>query len=170
MLMWAVKLPSSNPTELQVGGVQIIRRGDRGNWTAICLQYRTDAVTYYLSVQRKLELAAVILRCDVPKCFDELAFGTFNKYDEFKRAINDRFKNRRMEECIKTHLQSLRGTQFDSNGVGPNDALISLVSTIKKNYAKSPSSWQCEENRMEIFENAAAGAVWARRLMDRLHV
>ena len=74
-----------------------------------------------------------------------------------------------MQERIKTYLQGLKFSQFTRDGVSPNDALISLVSVIKRNYVKTPHSWQCEDNNMSILEDAVSGMPWARSPIDRLH-
>lgn len=67
-------------------------------------------------------------------------------------------------------MQILRFDQFIKDGVGPNDALIKLVSVIKQNYAKTPISWQCGDNKMYILENEVSGKPWARSPIDCLHV
>lgn len=84
--------------------------------------------------------------------------------------IMGRFNNGAIQERVKTCSQGLRFKQFLKHVTSPTDALIKLVSTIKRNYAKTPPSWQCKENNLEVLENAVYGIIWARSPIDWLHV
>lgn len=140
------------------------------NWPAIYLKYETDALMYSLTASQTLEFAAVILSGDALQFYDEKVRGEESTYEEFKRLISARFNNRSMQERVKTYLQGLRFEQFAKDGVSLNDALIKLVSVIKKNYSKTPQSWRYEDSKLEVLENSVSGMPWARSPIYRLQV
>lgn len=140
------------------------------NWPATCLQYKTDAAIYSLTPEQTLTFASVILRGDALQYCLEHVRDRASSCQEFKQLIQDRFNNPGMQERLKTYIQSLRFDLFTKIGTSPNDALIKLVSVVKQNYAKTPKSWKCEDNKIEVLENAVSGMTWARSPIDRLHV
>ena len=75
-----------------------------------------------------------------------------------------------MKAGTKKYLQSLKFSQFSKSGVSPNDALIRLSSVIKKKFNRTPTSWNFEDNKIEVLESSVTEYSCARSTIDRIHV
>lgn len=91
-------------------------------------------------------------------------------YQEFKYLIQARSNNRAMLERFKTYLQWLLSDSLTKNIVSRNNSIVTLVSTLKQNYAKTPTFSQFEDTKIEVLENAVSGMIWPHNPIDRLHV
>lgn len=74
-----------------------------------------------------------------------------------------------MQERFQHYLPTLRFDMFVRDCASADDDLIKLVSVIKQNYAKNHTSWQCEDSKIEVLENAISARPCAHSPVEQLY-
>lgn len=130
------------------------------NWSDAVDEFNTMTNALHATEEQKLEWMPIILAGDARRFFNTEVSGLHTTFAAASKAITAKFHDAARQHRVKGYLLSRRLEKFESETIGPRDALVRLIAELGRFFIQTPATYQCEDNKITIIRTA----VFYRRL------
>lgn len=132
------------------------------SWHESLQEYEVVSRNFVLSSEEKLVLLPNILKGTARHFYVEHILGKVSSFEAAEQAISYKFNDGASQHATKNYLSSLHLRELDNYNSAPREALTRLNGVIERNFVRTPTSFQTEENKIDILRDAVVDLDWTQ--------
>ena len=137
-------------------------------WQEYVDEYRQVARDYGLNQKQKLDYLHNLLSGDAKRFYLDVVDGYASGFQQAVDMVEGEYNSIVRQTRVKNYLNTLRLSQYESEGIETPASLERVYKTITKLARQVPRAFRGEEHKVDFLRKAVVGNSWANEPLSRI--